>query len=106
MMLMIANEDALDPFGKDIMKFKTGDLLKKWNGEELTLSNIEGVMVGYAMSAGEGTELKVTVLRKDGNGIYQEVELSGTVQKVPMKVKHAFSIDPNPTPQQLKIRKA
>jgi hypothetical protein len=116
---------GIDDFGKEL-GFKDGDLLKTWNGEELKLTNIQQVLTSYAMSAGEGNELKVTVLRekeisakekkkrekaiKKGKKVEElpmtEVNLSGKLKKVRTPQKHAFNINDNATEQQMLIRKS
>ena len=116
---------GIDDFGKEL-GFKDGDLLKTWNGEELKLTNIQQVLTSYAMSAGEGNELKVTVLRekeisakekkkrekalKKGKKVAElpmtEVNLSGKLKKVRTPQKHAFNINDNATEQHLLIRKS
>jgi hypothetical protein len=117
--------DGIDDFGKEL-GFKDGDLLKSWNGEELKLTNIQQVLTSYAMSAGEGNELKVSVLRekeisakdkkkrekaiKKGKKVEElpmiEVNLSGRLKKVKVPQKHAFNIDDQASDQQLLIRKS
>ena len=116
---------GIDDFGKEL-GFKDGDLLKSWNGEELKLTNIQQVLTSYAMSAGEGNELKVTVLRekkisakemkkrekaiKKGKKVAElpmtEVNLSGSLKKVKVPQKHALIIDDQASEQQLLIRKS
>ncbi len=97
---------GLDPFGKDIIGFKGGDLLYKWQGQELTMKTVQAVLTQYAMTASEGAELQVVVLRKNAEGEYEEKELKGKLKEVPVEVKHAFTINSEATPEQLKMRKA
>jgi predicted metalloprotease with PDZ domain len=95
-----------DKFGSDVMGMKKGDLLHKWNGEELTMANIQGVLGGYAMSAKEGQDLSVTVMRQSEEGTYKEVELKGKLQKVMVEAKHVFSLDPDASAEQIQLRKS
>jgi predicted metalloprotease with PDZ domain len=97
---------GIDQFGKDILKLEGGDLLHKWNGSELTMASVQQVLTEYMMGMAEGKELNIVVLRKDKEGVYQEVALSGKLQKMPVEVTHAFSVDENPSEEQMKIRKA
>jgi predicted metalloprotease with PDZ domain len=117
--------DGIDAFGKEL-GFKDADLVKSWNGEELSLSNVQQVLTSYAMSAAEGSELNVTVLRekeipakekkkrekaiRKGKKVADlplfEVNLSGKLKKVRTPQKHAFNINDNATEQQLLIRKS
>ena len=125
MLLKIVGEDYLDDFGKEL-GFKEGDLIKKWDGEELNLQNVQSVLNQYAMKATEGYELKVTVLRekeltkkemrkrkrreKRGKSVDPiptvEKELVGKLKVVKTPQKHAFNVDREAGEQALKIRKA
>jgi len=116
---------GIDDFGMEL-GFRDADLVKSWNGEELSLSNVQQVLTSYAMSAAEGSELKVIVLRekeipakemkkrekaiKKGKEVEDlpliEVNLSGKLKKVRTPQKHAFNINDNATEQQLLIRKS
>lgn len=114
MLIKIANEDALDEFGRNYIKFKTGDLIQKWNGNEVSLASVNTVLGTYAQSAKEGDQLVVTVLRAKGKPKknskkkpkYETVELKATLAKVKTEVKHAFVVDKAATPEQVAIRKA
>jgi predicted metalloprotease with PDZ domain len=117
--------DGIDDFGKEL-GFRDSDLVKSWNGEELSLSNVQQVLTSYAMSAAEGADLKVTVLRekeipakekkkrekaiKKGKKVEElpmtEVNLSGKLKKVRTPQKHAFNIDDQAGEQELLIRKS
>lgn len=124
--LKIISDDAIDDFGKKDLKLKKDDLIKKWNGQELTIANVQEVLTSYAMTASEGTELNVVVLRaktlsakemkkrekliKKGKTVedlpLEEVELKGKLRKVSMPQKHAFNVDDKATEQQMLIRKS
>ena len=99
-------ESGIDPFGKDVLGLKGGDLLYKWQGKEINMQTIQGVLGQYMGTAKEGLELSVTVLRKNDAGEYEEKELKGTLRKVPVEVSHALQVNENATPEQLKLRKA
>ena len=94
--------DAPDALGKE-MGLKGGDLLAKWNGEELNLNNLQSVLMKQ-IKAQEGDALTITVLRRDGGGKYEPVELSGTVKRIPIEVKHILKIKEDATPEQVKLR--
>ena len=99
-------EGGLDPFGKDVIGFKGGDLLYKWQGKELTMKSVQAVLTQYAMSASEGSELQVIVLRKNADGEYEEKELKGKLKEVPVEVEHTFTVNSDANAKQLKLRKA
>jgi len=98
--------EGIDPFGRDVLGLKGGDLIKTWQGEEVTMQSIQDVMTQYMSTAKEGTELNVVVLRENADGEMEETALKGTLRKVPVKVNHALSVDPNATEAQVKLRKA
>lgn len=95
-----------DSFGEDVLGFKVGDRIKAWQGEELSLNNINNVLTAYASSAKEGKTLSVTVLRQGDDGKDEELELSATLKKMTIKAKHVLSINPNASPEQVALRKA
>jgi hypothetical protein len=97
---------GIDPFGKEIMGYQPDDLLYKWNGTELTMQNIQVVLTEHAVSMEEGKELVVTVMRKNKEEKYEEVELKGKMQKMPVEVEHTFELQKNPTKKQIEMRKS
>ena len=58
-----------------------------------------GYLAQKTLSMPVGTKVNLTLKRGD-----KEVEVTETLQ--PTLVKHVFKIDPNPTPEQLKLREA
>lgn len=109
-LLKIADAKLLDDFGRDHIKFKTGDLIQKWNGKDLSLATVNSVLGTYAQSAKEGDELTVTVLRPKNKNKkkpkFQTLELKATLVTIPMEVKHNLRVDEAATPEQLALRKA
>jgi len=97
---------GIDPFGKDILGLEGGDLLYKWQGQELTMQTLQSVLGQHQMAAKEGVDLKITVLRKNAAGEYEEKELNGTLRKVPVEVTHALSVNDKASTEQAKLRKA
>jgi len=124
-LLMVANEKFIDDFGKEL-GLKEGDMLKKWDGEELTPLNAQQVLTSYASKAKEGYELEVLVLReetlskrkmrrrnrriKKGKKVdplaIEEVLLKGKLKKVKVPQEHALNLLEEVSAEQLKIRKA
>ncbi|MGH1335033.1 MAG: peptidase M61 [Aureispira sp.] len=105
-MLIELKADGIDPFGKDIIGFQGGDLLYKWQGQELNISTIQSVMGQHQMGSKEGDDLEVVVLRKNDAGEYEEMTLTGVLKKVPVTVKHVLLPKEDATPEQLALRKA
>jgi hypothetical protein len=125
-MLKILDDSYIDEFGSNDLGLKGGDLIKKWDGEELTLMNIQSSLTAYASKASEGYELKITVLRekqlspkemkkrnkliKKGKMVedlpLEEINLSGKFRKVKTPQKHGLIVDEQANEQQLMIRKS
>jgi predicted metalloprotease with PDZ domain len=104
-MLIELKADGADVFGKQL-GFQGGDLLYKWQGQELTVASLQSVLGQHQMGSKEGDELEVVVLRKNDAGVYEEVTMKGTLAKVAVKVKHALVPMLDATPEQLALRKA
>lgn len=125
-MLKILDDSYIDEFGSNDLGLKGGDLIKKWDGEELTLMNIQSSLTAYASKASEGYELKITVLRekqlspkdmkkrnkliKKGKMVedlpLEEINLSGKLRKVKTPQKHGLIVDEQAIEQQIMIRKS
>jgi hypothetical protein len=54
----------------------------------------------------EGEKLSYTVLRKNENGELKETELSAPLRKVERKKRFIISLNPDATPEQIKLRNA
>lgn len=103
-MMIELKTEGIDALGTE-MGFKGGDLIAKWNGEELNITNIQAVLM-QQIRAEEGTDFTVTVLRPNAAGDYDEVDLSGTVKSIPMKVRHVLRLKEDATPEQIALRNA
>jgi len=68
--------------------FKTGDIIKEMNGEEITMENIEKIITSIKISKKPGDELQMGILR-DSNPV--DLNLTLTAEKQ----KHLFSINKN-----------
>lgn len=99
-------EKGMDSFGKNIMGFKEGDLLYKWQGEALKMNTLKKTWDEYEKTAKDGKLLTVVVLRKNEEGIYVEVELSGKLIEVEYEINNGFMLDPNATKKEIQIRNA
>lgn len=105
--LAIAGVDNLNAMG-DSLAFEEGDILLKINGQAIPPLGPEiGPFIGNIQnSLDEGQTLSYTVLRKDDEGNFNEVELSSPVFKVQAVQQHLFELMENPTEKQLLIREA
>ena len=78
--------------------FEKGDIIVKVNGNPLTLQNAQMVF-GKLRSLKAGDTLNLTVKRGD-----KEFDLTTVLQ--PSVIRHKFEVNPNATPEQLKLREA
>ena len=101
MRLKIENAKGLDQFGSEMIGFKKGDVITKWNENDLNLQNVNEILGLYANTVKEGDELKITVLRND-----EEVELSTTLQAIDVEKENVILPAETATEAQLKLRKA
>ena len=104
--LIEVKASGIDALGKDILGLEGGDLLYKWQGQELTMQSLQSVLGQHQMAAKEGLDLSITVLRKNAAGEYEEKELKGTLRKVPVEVTHALFVNDKATAEQAKMRTA
>lgn len=104
--IMIQNADGMDDMGK-ALGFKNGDLLYKLQGEEFPdLGPQLGQFIGKTVQALPTTEkITFTVLRDNGSGEKEEVELTTNVIQVDVAVPPSISFDPNASEEQLQLRK-
>ncbi|HKI79557.1 MAG TPA: PDZ domain-containing protein [Ignavibacteriaceae bacterium] len=79
-------------------QMKVGDIIVKVQGNPLTLQNARE-MFGKMQKSKVGDKITFTIKRGD-----EEMEFTETLQ--PRINKHVFTVDPNPGPEQLKLRKA
>jgi predicted metalloprotease with PDZ domain len=79
-------------------KIQQGDILYKFNGEEITLQNIQQTAAKInTMKVGD--KLNFVVIRND-----EEIPVEVTV--LPRAIRHVFKLAKNPTPEQLALRNA
>ena len=97
----IGSADGLDAFGRDHIGFKEDDFIKSWNGEKLTFENINEVLGTYSITAKEGDELTIVVVR-DG----EDVELKTTIAAIPVEKEHVMLLSEGASEEQLALRKA
>ncbi len=125
-LLKITKASAIDDFGKSVLGLREGDLLKKWDGQELNIANVQNILGEYSEKVEEGYVLRITVLReaelsakekkkrdkllKKGKTVEDipmvEKELSGKLQFISVPQRHSLKVLPNPNETQLRIRKA
>lgn len=96
--------DAVNDFGKT-MGYQKGDIPVSLNGKKITLETIDQVATDFAMHAKEGQKVVMKIKRLE-NGKWKNKKLKGKLYKVTIAKKHILTPMANPTPEQLKLRKA
>src|SRR5690606_34586159 len=91
--ISIAETEGMDAFGRK-MGFKQGDLLLKWNGTEITPMNVRELIGEELQKMKPGSDITVTVSRKDVTGKVRERQLKGKVTEVERQVAHLLQLDP------------
>ncbi|TXC85082.1 M61 family metallopeptidase [Luteibaculum oceani] len=103
-LIQVNGLDNANDFAKKI-GFKTGDLLYKLNGEELTPTAFQDVYNRFVKETQEGDKIEITVLRKKKDD-FKEKTLKAKAQKVNTMERHYVKMMENPSEEQLKLRKA
>lgn len=92
-------------FGKT-MGYMKGDVLVSINGKKIKPATVDKQLKETESDLKDGSEVKVTVLRKNSKGKEVKQRLYGVIKPVTKTVKNYIGPMGNPTPEQLKIRKA
>ncbi|WP_207435039.1 peptidase M61 [Sabulibacter ruber] len=103
--LIVASTENLNAFGKQL-GWKAGDQIWQINGEDLNLRNATELFNKHVINGKEGSQLTVTVGRKDANSTVKPVELKAKLVASDETVSHLLTPDPNATPEQLALRQA
>jgi predicted metalloprotease with PDZ domain len=103
--IFVRDISQANDFGKK-MGYQKGDEILTLNGEAFTPVNARALIDKFNATAKEGDLLTITVLRKDAAGKEAEVKLSEKVQIVETEENNLLKQMPNPTPEQLALRKA
>jgi predicted metalloprotease with PDZ domain len=100
--LVVGNVGNLNELGKQL-GYKAGDEFVSVNGMSIDLQNATEVLDKYKATAKAGDKLEVVVNRKNESGQTAAVTLTGKVITISTS---ALELNPNATPQQLKVRNA
>ena len=103
--IVVNDIGGMDAFGKKLA-YQKGDELMSLNGETLTLGNANMLVQKYYTTVKEGDIIRIQVNRKNAQGKMETVTLSAPAKKVEKTELHKLIIDPNPTQEQLALRKA
>lgn len=102
--IFVSSADNLNDFGKDL-GLQRGDILLKWNGDEITVETFSDVIQSYYSEAEAGD--KVTVLvRREVKGKTKEVKLKAKAKKVKSSQKHMLQEMESLSPDQQVVRSA
>ncbi len=97
--LQVANIDNISPLGKRL-DLKVNDQILKFNGEDFSLDTYQKIFQNYQANSKQGSELTLVVKREE-----KEVTLKAELRE-DVKVYPSFKPKGNPSPEQLKLRKA
>lgn len=103
--MVVVSTNQMDDFGR-ALGFERKDAIMEWNGAEVTAENFHEVMQGFRATVQPGDRVEVKVLRENENGESDTVTLSAEAMPTTVTQENVLSLDPNPSPMQLKIRKA
>ncbi len=102
--IVISDISDLNDFGK-AMGYEEGDVLLEFQGEEISLANINAVLDNYTEGLEVGDKIKITV-RREVKGEEKEVKLKAKAMQITKENRHVLRFDDNATPEQLKVREA
>lgn len=103
--IKVADTADMDAFGRKI-GFKTGDLLLKLNGNEITPQNIRELLSDTLQSIKAGEKVSFVVGRKNDSGEMKEKKLKGKATVIRRQQQHVLKVNPAATPQQIETRNA
>lgn len=95
----IKDIDALDEFGKSI-GFQKDDGIKAWDGKEITMETVDQTLGSFFNAAKPNQAFTVTILREG-----KEKTLNAKVLQVGVEKEYVLELSPNPTAEQLQLRK-
>ena len=104
-LLIIGNSSKFNEFGKS-MGYQKSDIIYSINDQLVTPSNVSNVSKQIQQGLREGDILKVSIGRKDANGIINPMTLVGKVFPVKVTEFNKLEISKFLTPEQLVIQNA
>ncbi len=102
--IRVESTENMDAFGRELGLQKDDELIE-FNGQEVNLSNISEVLNDYAANTEVGDKVKVKIARPKGDD-YKEKTLKAEAKMGEVSRSHDLRLMENPTPQQMKMRKA
>lgn len=101
--LFVMDVADLNKFGKKL-KMKINDEIIAINGKELTLDNLEDVIIDYQTNTKDGEKVEILVARKV-KGKTTQVLLKAKAIQTEATQDYYMAINPNATEQQVQLRK-
>jgi predicted metalloprotease with PDZ domain len=101
----LMSDDGMSDVGK-MFGFKTGDVLLKIQGKELTISSIVEILTGIYMNAKPSDELEYEIGRPNKKGKLKTMKLKGKIGTTTKEMDSGLAPMQNPSEEQLMIRKA
>lgn len=105
LLMVIDSVGSNNEFAK-AMGYKKGDIVISMGGQDVTQLNFNKVAETYLNSLKAGDPLKMVVKRKLPDGTEQNIELSAPAQVRTVTNTHVLRLNPNASPEQLKLRNA
>ncbi len=103
--MVVVDVKEMDDFGKDL-GLEYHDEILSWNGEELTLENVQEVLNKFKKTVNPGDKVSVTVVREVKKNKDKKKKLKAKAVEIKRTRRDVLEPMDNPTPEQLKIRKS
>lgn len=97
----ISGYQKLDKFGTEHIGFQKDDIIVEWNGRPFNVKTVSSILLTYLEAAKEGDSIVVKVLRKNSEGVEEEVMLSTVLKPIEIEEKHVFQFTPEATDNKL-----
>ena len=103
--IVVFDVSERNDFGK-ALKYKVGDEIIEFNGQKLTLDNVQNVLSSYITTAKEKEKLVVVVMRKRKSGKEKTVKLKAKQRMVSVNLYNNIEVNKNATSKQIVARNA
>ena len=103
--MVVVDVKEMDGFGKDL-GLEYHDEILSWNGEELTIENVQEVLNKFKKTVEPGDKVSVVVMREVKKDKDKKKKLKATAVETRRTRRDVLEPMENPTPRQLKIRKS
>ena len=90
--LVLVGTDNMNEFGEK-MGYEKGDVIMAVNGHNATIQNMNQLISQYLLNVPVGTNIEVTVARRNSNGKLINKNLNGKVMQTPVITQHALRPD-------------